>query len=258
MWHEESSLISFLDFILSQDRVETFVRISRSSLLQSLKEYFLKSGISDDPELVFEDWEPLLRKSFFIKNHLIHYNVYTDTLTIEIVPTLQLMTRAAETYAINLKSLVTNALYNLTFEEFERLMKELFQRVPWIEKIDITQLSRDGGIDFEGIYRDTKSGLRMKLFGQAKHWNSKVGSETLRTFIGSMSVRSTSPSIGVFVATGGYTEDAKAAMQKSPIKILAYDVDSLARLVIDQEVGVKTFKIEGKIVDELFWKEIKE
>jgi len=47
-------------------------------------------------------------------------------------------------------------------------------------------------------------------------------------------------------------------MQQSPIKILAYDVDSLAKLMIDQEVGVKTFKIEGKIVDELFWKEIKE
>ena len=258
MCNEESSLISFLNFILSQNRMETSVKISKSMLLKSLKEYFLKLGIQDDPDLVFEDWEPLLRKSFFIKNHLVHYNIYTETLTIEIVPTLQLMSRAAETYSINLKSSVINAISDLTFEEFEQLMEELFQRVPWIEKINITQRTRDGGIDFEGTYRDDKSGLRMKLFGQAKHWNSKVGSETLRTFIGSISVRFDSPSIGIFVSTGGYTNDAKAVMLKSPIRILPYDIDNLANLMINHGIGVKTFRIEGKIIDQLFWKEIKE
>ena len=258
MWGEESSLLSFLDSIIRQFPVKTSIKISKSDLKESLKNYLSQSGIDEDPDLAFEDMEPLLRRSFLVKNHLVHYSVYTETLTIEIVPTLQVMNRSAETYSINLKSSVIKAISDLSFDEFECLMKEVFQKVPWAEKVNITKRSRDGGIDFQGIYIDYKSGLRMKLFGQAKHWASKVGSEILRTFIGSISVQSRSPSIGVFVSTGGYTVDAHTVMLKSPVKILSYDIDKLADLMIEHGVGVRNFVIEGKIIDELFWKEIKE
>lgn len=258
MSNDESSLLSFLDFVLSRNRVETSIRIPKSTLLESLREYAVKSQMSDEPTLVFEDWEPLMRKPFFIGNHLIYYSIYTDTLTIELVPTLHLMDRAAETYTANLKASVVKTISDLTFREFERLMKEVFRKVPWIEKVNLTRLTHDEGIDFEGTYLDSKSGLRMNLFGQAKHWDSKVGSETIRTFIGSISVKSKSPSIGIFVSKSGYTDDAQAAIQKSPIKLLAYDVEGLAELMIDYGIGVKTFRIEGKTIDEPFWKEIKE
>lgn len=258
MSDDQTSLISFLNFILRKSPIETSVRISKSELTEILRTYFSKMGMQDDPDLVFEDWEPQLRKSFFIQNQLIHYNIYTETLTIEVVPTLEIINRAAETHSTNMRSSLISLICALSFEEFETLMRELFQRVPWIEKINITQLSRDGGIDFEGIYRDRKSGLRMKLYGQAKHWSSKVGSEILRTFIGSISVKSTLPSIGIFVSTGGYTDDAITVMQKSPIKILVYDIDSLVNLMIEHEIGVKAYKVEGKTIDELFWKEISE
>ena len=255
---DESSLIAFLDFVLSENPAEAFARIPKCKLLEALKKYLSNLGGPDDPNLVFEDWERFLRKSFFIKNHLIRYNIYNETLTVEIVPSLQLMNRAAETYGLNLRSSVINALSTLSFQEFEQLMREIFQKVPWVEQISITQLSRDGGIDFEGVYRDRKSGLRLTLFGQAKHWNSKVGSETIRTFIGSISVRLSAPAIGIFVSTSGYTDDAKAVMLKSPIRILSYDIVNLADLMIEHEVGVKTFRIEGKVIDDVFWKEIRE
>lgn len=258
MSNDESSVIAFLNFILDRNHVETSIKTPKSELLELLKDYLSESKMPDDPVLVFEDWEPFLRKSFLIENHLVRYNIYTETLTIEIVPSLERMNRAAETYLMNLKSLIVRAISDLTFEEFERLMGELFQKVPWVEGVNVTRLSRDEGIDFEGTYRDRKSGLQMRLFGQAKHWHSKVGSEAVRTFIGSISVRSGSPSIGIFVSTGGFTDGAKTMMRKAPVRILSYDVNGLADLMIDHGIGVEVFKIEGKTVDELFWKELRE
>ena len=258
MSNEETALVSFLDYILGQNRIESSIRIPKSTLLKSLKEYCANSGVKEDPSLLFEDWEHLLRKSFFIRDHLLTYSIFSETLTVELVPTLQVMHRAAETYSINLKAELVKTISVLSFGDFEQLMEELFRKVPWVENVIVTQRTRDEGIDFEGTYKDHKSGLRMRLFGQAKHLDSKVGSEDLRTFIGSISVRSRgSPSIGIFVSSSGYTDDACAAAEKSPIRILTYDVDKLADLMIEHDIGVKNFRIEGKTIDEPFWKDIK-
>jgi restriction endonuclease Mrr len=258
MSSDENSLLSFLDFILTRIHVETSLRISKNGLIKNLKDFLALSEGAEDPEIVFEDWGSLLRKPFFLGNHLIHYSIYTDTLTLEVVPTLQQMNRAAETYSSNLHDLVVKEIERITFKEFEQLMAEVFRKVPWIEKVNSTQLTRDEGIDFEGIYKDSKSGLRLSLFGQAKHWIAKVGSDTVSTFVGSISLKTKEPSIGILVSTGGYTDDANSAIRKSPIKLLSYDKRSLAALMIEYEIGVKSFRIEGKMVDDPFWKDIKE
>lgn len=258
MSNKEAALIAFLEHVLGQNRIESSIRIPKSALLKSLGEYCKDSGQDEDPSLLFEDWEPLLRRSFFIKDHRITYSIFSDTLSVELVPTVAAMNRAAETHSINLKTELVKTVASLSFGDFEQLMEELFRKVPWIESVNVTQRTRDEGIDFEGTYKDHKSGLRMKLYGQAKHMESKVGSEDLRTFIGSISVRSKgSPSIGIFVSSSGYTDDACTAAEKSPIRILIYDADKLADVMIEHSIGVRNFRIEGKTIDEPFWKDIK-
>ena len=258
MSSDETSLLSFLDFILTRIHVETSMRISKNDLIKNLQDYLSLAEIKEEADIVFDDWGNYLRKPFFVGNHLIHYSIYTDTLTLEVVPTIQQMNRAAETYSANLHSLVIKEITGITFQEFEQLMAEVFRKVPWVEKVNSTQLTRDEGIDFEGVYKDSKSGLRLNLFGQAKHWKAKVGADTVSNFVGSISLRTKEPSIGILVSAGGYTDDAVAAIRKSPIKLLYYDIKSLAELMIEYEIGVKSFRIEGKMVDDPFWKEIKE
>ena len=96
-------------------------------------------------------------------------------------------------------------------------MHQIFSRVAWAENVKVTGRSSDGGIDFEGMFIERQSGLKSSLYGQAKHWKSKVGSETIRTFIGFVAVKETSKfrsSVGVYACTGGFSEEAQNANQE--------------------------------------------
>ncbi len=258
MKYDELSLRQLLEFILKQNSLKTSVVISKAEIMESLRNYYNKLNISVEPSLVFEEFEPLLRvKNFFINNHFIHYNFISEKLTLEKYPSLQFMERASEKYLRYLKEEVVKKLINLNFDVFERLMKEIFSGIPWIEEIEITQLTNDGGIDFTGKYIDSNSGLKMPIFGQVKHWKkSKVGSPQIRDFIGSLVVNSSEPSLGLFVSTCGFTRGVKDVIKKSSTKILLLDVNDLAELMIKYNIGIQTYLIEGKVIEDTFWNEI--
>ena len=144
-------------------------------------------------------------------------NAFTSELTIEFIPYWTFLERAAELRNRNIAFETIARIRALSPHEFEKLLADVFSRIPWARNVSVGKISRDGGIDFQGKYVDSQSGLAMLLLGQAKHWKAKVGSEPIRTFIGSMAVKARLHKlVGVYVATNGFTEDALEAIENSP------------------------------------------
>ena len=259
MRKNREQLLNFLEFLINSESHS--IKLTRSQLTKRLTRFLKRSKIKDDMNLVFEAWEkPLREQSRLVRDrYYIHYNMYTEVLTIELLPTVNAVERVVEIYSTSLNPMITKRIENLTFEEFEWLMENVFSRVPWAKDVHITKRTRDGGIDFVGKYMDNEKPPFKTLLGQAKHWKSKVGCESLRSFVGSLTLESRkNPVVGVYVCTGGFSLDARKVIKKSPYKILAFDLKGLANLMLRHEIGINKISIRGKTIDERFWDEIKE
>lgn len=262
MRKNREQLLNFLEFLTnSESHGSPSIKLTRSQLTKRLARFLKRSKIKDDVNLVFEAWEKSLREqSRLVRGrYYIHYNIYTEVLTIELLSTVNAMERVVEIYSTTLKPMIIKRIEDLTFEEFEWLMENVFSRVSWAKDVYITKRTRDGGIDFVGKYMDNKKTPVKTLLGQAKHWKSKVGCESLRSFVGSLTLESKkNPVVGLYVCTGGFSLDARNVIKKSPYKILAFDLKGLANLMLRHEIGINKISIRGKSIDERFWDEIKE
>lgn len=262
MLNNREQLLNFLEFlVISESHESHSIKLTRNQLTERLTRFLKRSKIKDDADLVFEAWEKSLREqSRLVRGrYYIHYNIYTEVLTIELLPTVNAMKRVAEIYSTSLKPMTIKRIEDLTFEEFEWLMENVFSRVPWAKDVHITKRTRDGGIDFVGEYMGSKKTSVKTLLGQAKHWKSKVGCDPLRSFVGSLTLESKKkPVVGVYVCTGGFSLDARNVIKESPYKIFTFDLRGLANLMLRHEIGIHKISIRGKTIDERFWDEIKE
>ena len=100
----------------------------------------------------------------------------------------------------------------------------------------VTGRSGDGGID--GKIREDALGLD-EVYLQAKRYaaDNTVGEGDLRNFAGAIDAAGTTK--GVFVTTAGFTKAAKAYVEKSPKRIILIDGEELARLMVEQNIGVR-------------------
>ncbi len=113
--------------------------------------------------------------------------------------------------------------------------------------------SGDGGID--GIVKEDALGLDA-VYIQAKRYarDHTVGSEAIRTFIGSMAVKRAGK--GVFATTSSFTADAKRQADNAPQRIVLIDGDELTRLMVAHNVGVRIRETyELKKIDEDYFEE---
>jgi len=252
------SPIGFLEKVISSLKpVDYVVKIGKKELLRIMKRE-LPLDKSMDPLLLLEEWEPILSKARIIGNYLVRYNFFTESLNVEMVLPPKIIERTVEIYSKTINQSILTEISNLNFREFETLVQNVFSRLSWIQSFTVTKRYKDGGIDFLGTYLDRNSNLRMSMVGQAKHWKTKVGPEPIRALIGSMSTSAKAHSIGIFVSTEGFTEEAIKAVKNSPFRILTFDKIDLAKLMIKYKIGVKKIKFEGLITDERFWEETRE
>jgi len=250
--------VNELSILPEQPNIQLITKIQKTKMLVLLKKFCLKQKIKIDSGFLLESWEPSLKNPFFLKNYLFTYNFISDNLTIEIVPSLELLTRSVETYTLNIKKAIIDEIRSISFRNFELLLEETFHKVPWTDNVHINKHTRDGGIDFEGVFKNPKAGYEQKFFGQAKHTNSKVTSEDMRLFIGSIQTKSKQPAMGIYVSLSGYTTDAKQVAKNSPIHIIIYDIEALAKMMIEHNIGISNIRLEGKTIDTTFWREIKQ
>jgi len=111
--------------------------------------------------------------------------------------------------------------------------------------------SGDGGID--GIIKEDKLGLDI-IYIQAKRWENVVGSKEVRNFVGSLAGQKANK--GVFITTSSFTRDALDYVKTIPHKVILIDGETLAQLMIENDVGVsKIASYDIKKIDSDYFEE---
>jgi restriction system protein len=104
--------------------------------------------------------------------------------------------------------------------------------------------SHDGGID--GIIKEDRLGLDV-IYIQAKRWEGTVGSPEIQKFAGALIGKKAKK--GVFITTSGFSKEATDYANQTGYIVLI-DGDTLARLMIEYDVGVSKVKsYEVKRID---------
>ena len=126
--------------------------------------------------------------------------------------------------------------------QFEHFVIKLLVSMGYGSMLDnvnaVTPKSGDGGID--GILKADKFGFD-SIYIQAKQWrkDSKVSSPEIQKFAGSMSLHGAQK--GLFITTASFSQGAVDTANINPLyKIVLIDGDTLAKLMIEYDVGVST------------------
>jgi restriction endonuclease Mrr len=233
------------------------VRLGRDILLARLRSFLKRWKVAGDPSTLLDEWAKTLNQALLCKNYLVKYIPATDSLSFQWVPSLESTSWATEIRTQNLKRELCDSISNLSFAAFEHLMRQVFVKTQWAQGVAVTKISHDDGIDFAGKFVEKSSGLLLPLVGQAKHWKTKVGSEEIRTFLGSIAVRNDHRNtVGVYVSTHGFTDEALRMIRKSPNQIICLDLDRLADHMITNKIGVSRISIKGMDLDSAFWNDL--
>jgi restriction system protein len=113
--------------------------------------------------------------------------------------------------------------------------------------------SGDGGVD--GIINEDRLGLD-RVYVQAKRYSpgNSIGRPDVQAFVGSLVGLGATK--GVFVTTSSFSQQAKDFVKHLSQRIILIDGQSLADLMIEHNVGVRTYRaVEFKRLDEDFFAE---
>lgn len=120
---------------------------------------------------------------------------------------------------------------------FERLVVDLLLRMGYggtrKDAGEAVGRSGDGGID--GIIKEDRLGLDV-IYIQAKRWEGTVGRPEIQKFVGALQGQRARK--GIFITTSTFTADAVQYASFIDTKVVLIDGDMLARLMIDNGVGV--------------------
>lgn len=109
----------------------------------------------------------------------------------------------------------------------------------------VTKKSNDEGID--GIINQDKLGLDA-IYLQAKRWQNDIGRKEIQSFVGALAGKHATK--GIFITTSKFRDTAVEFAKNVSHKIVLIDGDMLAKLMIDYDVGVSTYRtIKLKRVD---------
>jgi len=103
--------------------------------------------------------------------------------------------------------------------------------------------SGDGGVD--GIIKEDRLGLDV-IYIQAKRWENTVGRPVVQGFAGSL--EGLRAKKGVLITTSSFSQEAENYVKRIEKKIVLIDGKTLARLMIDFDVGVSeivTYRIKS-------------
>lgn len=138
-----------------------------------------------------------------------------------------------EKYELQFRSKLLDKLYELTPTQFEHFGKHLLTVYGFIQ-MQVTQVSRDGGIDGHGLL---KVGLaRMEVAFQCKRWEGNVPRPEVDKFRGAIQG---SYEQGIFFTTSDFSSGAKeASIKKGAVPVILLNGESIVDLMIEKEFGV--------------------
>lgn len=118
------------------------------------------------------------------------------------------------------------------------------------EEVDVTQRSRDGGIDGYGLLRLSPF-VSLRVAFQAKRYKDVVSRSAVGEFRNALLGRAEK---GVFITTGRFTPDAETeATRDGVVPIELIDGEQLVELFQDKQIGVKPktiYEIDHAFFDE--------
>jgi restriction system protein len=139
-----------------------------------------------------------------------------------------------EEYEASFRAQLLERLQDLSPREFEYLARRLLIAYGFLS-VQVTQVSRDGGIDGHGKLR---LGLAtMNVAFQCKKWQANVGRPEVDKFRGAIQGEFEQ---GVFFTTSDFTPDARdASLKKGAVPIILLNGESIVNLMIEKGLGVE-------------------
>jgi restriction endonuclease Mrr len=197
---------------------------------------------------------PLFRKSKVVRDgYLVQWQIFRGVLEVRKLATAQEIESTAELYETTTSNEIARKIRSLTGIEFERFLTAVLSRLSEYRNIRVTQASRDGGIDFRGYYMPPNL-QQTPLIGQAKQVGAPVSASAARDFIGALDTAGEQRAFGLFVSTGGFTDAAIAALEKSRYHIMRWDMKDV--LMFSRGIASCRIEVSFEVPDEAFWNEV--
>jgi restriction system protein len=139
-----------------------------------------------------------------------------------------------EHYEAAFRAQVLERLQSLAPSEFEHFAQRLMRAYGFVD-VNVTQLTRDGGVDGYGKLR---LGLAtMNVAFQCKRWQGSVGRPEVDKFRGAIQGEFEQ---GVFFTTSDFTPDARdASLKRGAVPIILLNGESIVSLMIEKGFGVE-------------------
>jgi restriction system protein len=122
-------------------------------------------------------------------------------------------------------------------EFFEQVVLELLLSLGYGgSRLDAGQVvGRSGDEGIDGLIKEDRLGLDT-IYIQAKRWENVVGRPDIQKFAGALQGQRAKK--GIFITTSSFSREAQAFASSIESKIVLIDGDQLARLMIENSVGV--------------------
>ncbi|MBA7493081.1 Mrr restriction system protein [subsurface metagenome] len=120
---------------------------------------------------------------------------------------------------------------------FERIVVELLVKMGYGGSREDAgkAIGRSGDEGIDGIIKEDKLGLDI-VYIQAKKWESPVSRSEIQKFVGALQGQRARR--GVFITTSSFSKNAIDYVSKIDSKIILIDGEQLAKLMIENDVGV--------------------
>lgn len=147
------------------------------------------------------------------------------------------------------KRRLLSEMQRLTPLAFERFCGELLAQFGF-RSVEVTRVSKDGGIDGFGDFRQGVISIRSAF--QAKRWSKNPVSRTaIDQFRGAIQGEYDH---GVFLTTSRFSRDAiEASVKKGAITVLLLDGPAIADLLLERGLGVRRIPLFLYDIDEEFF-----
>lgn len=142
----------------------------------------------------------------------------------------------SETLIENAKESLKDKIQQLSADEMEELIKEILNAMGYIAKR--TPKGKDRGVDVFA----SKDGLGLeepRIFAEVKHRKGQMGAQEIRSFKGGRQ----SGDKGLYISTGGFSQEARYEAERSNMPLTLIDINDLADLIT---LHYDKFTIEGK------------
>jgi Restriction endonuclease len=211
----------------------------------------------EEPGISFELLEPLLAAGVHFGDWKVTYRPISSTLVFERVFSPDAIARHVELSNSSVNSELHSRLLQLDGFGFQRAVEEIFRHLPWIQEVKGSRLTRDGGVDFVASLRGEMP-LEVVALGQVKRSKDATQPDAIREFVGTLVSSPLKPALGIFVSMSGFTDDAREACDRSPIRIHQYELEDVMTWLRTHHVGVTIRNLAVEVIDLNFWSELKD